>query len=202
VSGDAKTVTFSVTGDVNFNLNLTKYPPEFAWGNVLPVLESADFLFINHESTAANLPDPLPNDYKYQDPFNSTAALLAASSVSFAGQSNNHQFDFWGEGVNRTMQVLASEGQPQGGLYNATASSMVDRDNRKPVLFSGGLDVAVFSFVAQLCHKDPDTGLDILDSCTCGIPADGDDDYTTPGMPPAQCYGANQTSPGLWYLPR
>lgn len=60
--------------------------------------------------------------------------------------------------------------------------------------------VAVFTLVAQMCHKDA-SGRDIIEphhhgknSCTCKVWG------ALPGMPPEQCYAANSTTPGMWYL--
>jgi len=181
-SVQGRSVSIGVTGDVNFHPNLTSYPPEYPWGDLRPTLLGFDLLLINHESTAANLPDPTPNNYKYEDPMNYTAALLAAANVNLTGQANNHQFDFWGEGMNRTIGVLSSlpAWQQQGGLFGASENPSPSYSD--PVVFrlndgdddgdggsSASIDVAVFSLVAQLCHKDPDTGEDVLDSCTCGM---------------------------------
>eukprot|EP00466_Bigelowiella_natans_P003205 jgi/Bigna1/86763/estExt_fgenesh1_pg.C_130202 len=119
--------------------------------------------------------------------------IMRNGEVTWIGQANNHQFDFWGEGVNHTISTLQKHRLLYGGLGSF-------EEVRKPVLIpipgnNSGINrrLAVFSLVAQTCHRR-ENGSAIMTSCTCGLPS------SMSGLPPRQCYAANATAPGLWYF--
>jgi len=194
-------VTMGFTGDVVLHQELPSDQPLRPWGNLAPALKALDLLMINHEATLTPEPSEHPNAFKFRDPSHYSATYDAAG-VSFISFANNHQFDFQRHGVQATLharEALRTQyGIQSGGVGTPEAV-------RRPAIVATSLGdrqvrVAVFTIVAQLCHKDA-AGEDIIEphhpgknSCTCKMWG------ALPGMPAAQCYAANTTTPGLWYL--
>ncbi|GAB5361378.1 hypothetical protein AAMO2058_000708500 [Amorphochlora amoebiformis] len=193
--GGSEKVSFGVTGDFNLAVNHETGLPPFedpreVWGDTIKSLKTFDALLINHESTIAGVyPDSHPSGYRYEDPENYLKALTAANPNTFVSQANNHQFDFWGEGLNSTIQALRESNVTFGGIGSY-------HEVRKPQIVELGKKVrlAIFTVVAQMCHLNSSTGEPIFTSCTCGLPS------SMSGLPPRQCYHANLTDSGLWFL--
>lgn len=186
--------SFAVTGDFNLHPDVVTgasfaSSPESVWGDLIDDFRAFDALLLNHESTISGIfPDLNPSGYRYEDPINYTRALTAANAQTWVGQANNHQFDFWQPGVRATLAALRSHNITYGGLGSPDQV-------RKPTLLSmpNGRRLAVFALVAQHCHR-LENGSAVMTSCTCGLPG------RMSGMPPKQCYQANSSSDGLWFL--
>jgi hypothetical protein len=174
-----------VTGDVNLNPNLATRNLSFVWGSMLPVLQAADFVAINHESTLAGVKLADPDVIQFEDPLD-YEGTYRAGGVDYVNQANNHQFDFGLAGVAKTQTALAAMGLPWGGLGATPADVRAPR-----VVQTSAGSIAVFSMVVDECIRFPN-GTQELDACTCGGNA---------GPPPAyQCYPAGTFSQGgLWY---
>ena len=183
--GCASGFSLLVTGDVNLNPALATRNLSYVWGTMLPVLQRADFVAINHESTLAGVELTDPNVIQFEDPLD-YLGTYRAGGVDYINQANNHQFDFGLAGLAKTQATLAGLGLAWGGLGTTAA------DVRTPRVVETAVGtLAFFSMVVDECWR-LDNGTLELDACTCGNNA---------GPPPAyQCYAAG-TFPegGLWY---
>ena len=83
---------------------------------------------------------------------------------SFLAQANNHQFDFWQEGVTRTedaLNRLRDEYGIESGGVGTPADVVKPRIITRKTPNGDTIKIAVFTLVAQLCHKLCD-GRDII----------------------------------------
>lgn len=165
---EAQCFSLVVTGDVNLNpdlpaTHLTNY--SYVWGDMLPILKSADLLAINHESTLAGIKMDDPDVIQFEDPLHyvETYGPLGAgrnffllkidisSGADFICQANNHQFDFSFLGMSNTVKALNQAGYNWGGLGNTP------QDVRSPKIVKtpGNVPVAFFTLVVDECWKWP-----------------------------------------------
>jgi hypothetical protein len=91
-------------------------------------------------------------------------SLCTAANVAWLGLSNNHQFDYWGQGVANTLANTDAHNITHGGLGTPD-------EVRKPTLLHtpDGHTVAVFAVTVLSCHKTDNGTVVWLDSCTCGM---------------------------------
>ncbi len=125
-AGCAHGFSVLVTGDVNLNPALATRNLTFVWGSMLPVLQAADFVAINHESTLAGVKLEDPNVIQFEDPLD-YLGTYRAGGVDFVNQANNHQFDFGLAGVAKTQAALEGLGLPWGGLGATPAAVRTPR---------------------------------------------------------------------------
>jgi poly-gamma-glutamate synthesis protein (capsule biosynthesis protein) len=115
-----ETISLAFIGDVmlgrKISLALARHPPEWFWGDTLPVVRGADAVFANLESPIAAGPLK-PNKVKTfhfrADP--ATVGILQAGNVRFVCLANNHTMDYGAEALNQTVQILDAAGIAHAG---------------------------------------------------------------------------------------
>lgn len=175
--------TMFFVGDTNLRPDLATAQPgnfSFPWGDLLPLMRSHDLTLANHEGTIAdNLTAPHRDGAIFQDPYNWTETFVTAG-IDFLSFGNNHQFDFYEQGVQNTLRALRrwSHALSYAGL--GTSEQI-----KKPVIFErDGARIAVFSLVAQVCLRGDCSSKGMR---TCGG---------------TQCFPPNDATgtPGLWFV--
>lgn len=110
---------------------LARHPPEWFWGDTLPVLRGADAVLANLESPIAKGPLK-PNKVKTfhfcADP--AAVGILRAGNVRFVCLANNHTMDFGGEALGQTVEILDRAGirHAGGGMNRAEAEAPASLD--------------------------------------------------------------------------
>lgn len=105
---------------------LKERPPEWFWGDTLPVLRSVDAVFGNLESPIAAgplKPNKIKTFHFCADP--ASVGILTAGNVRFVCLANNHTMDFGGEALRQTVAILDRAGicHAGGGMNRAEAEA-------------------------------------------------------------------------------
>jgi poly-gamma-glutamate capsule biosynthesis protein CapA/YwtB (metallophosphatase superfamily) len=138
-------VTLALTGDVmlgrGVNETLRAARPEDPWGDVLPLLLSADLRIVNLECAITEHERPwsrTPKVFHFRaDP--SCVEVLRAARVDACSLANNHTLDFEEKGLLDTLAHLEAAGIRYAGA---------GRDLREaawPVLLDGGVGLVAFT---------------------------------------------------------
>ncbi|MDR5684324.1 MAG: CapA family protein [Armatimonadota bacterium] len=114
-------VTLAFVGDVmlgrGVNEQIGRHPPEWFWGDVLPVLRSAGAVFANLECAITRHRRPWTRTPKvFHFRANPQAVdVLRAANVRFVSLANNHVLDFEEEGLLDTLRHLDEAGIAHAG---------------------------------------------------------------------------------------
>lgn len=77
----------------------------YPWGDILPLLQKADFRIVNLETTLTTSTKKVPKVFNYKtDPQN--VRTLMAANINLVSLANNHSKDFDDEGLLETITVL------------------------------------------------------------------------------------------------
>lgn len=87
------------------NEALTDLPPQYLWGNMLPLLKQNDFNLINLEAALTTHTHAVPKVFNFKaDP--SKVKSLIEGHITVANLANNHILDFDVPGLQETLQTL------------------------------------------------------------------------------------------------
>jgi poly-gamma-glutamate capsule biosynthesis protein CapA/YwtB (metallophosphatase superfamily) len=140
-------VTLAFVGDVvlarGLNAMMARRSPESFWGNVLPLLYSADAVIANLECAVTKQTRHWQKSpkmfYLRADPC--AIEVLRAARIRCVSLANNHTLDFGEEGLRDTLSYLDAAGIQHTGagrdLAEAAEPAMID---------AAGLRVAILSF--------------------------------------------------------
>src|ERR671920_2421017 len=114
-------ITLALTGDVMLGRQVNKAvritSPEQPWGDVLPLLLSADLRIVNLECAITDSEQPwtrTPKVFHFRaDP--SAVEVLRAARVDGCSLANNHTLDFEEQGLLDTLGYLQEAGIPYAG---------------------------------------------------------------------------------------
>jgi poly-gamma-glutamate capsule biosynthesis protein CapA/YwtB (metallophosphatase superfamily) len=137
--------TLALTGDVmlgrGVNETLRATRPEGPWGDVLPLLASADLRVINLECAITEHERPWSRTFKVfhfrADP--PAVEVLRAARVDACSLANNHTLDFEEQGLLDTLAHLEA-----AGIRYAGAGRNLEEAAR-PVLLEGGVALVAFT---------------------------------------------------------
>jgi poly-gamma-glutamate capsule biosynthesis protein CapA/YwtB (metallophosphatase superfamily) len=138
-------ITLALTGDVmlgrGVNETLRAARPEEPWGDVLPLLRSADLRIINLECAVTEHERPWSRTRKVfhfrADPL--AIEVLRAARIDACSLANNHTLDFEEEGLLDTLARLCA-----AGIGYAGAGRDLEEAGR-PVLLDGGVALVAFT---------------------------------------------------------
>src|SRR5262249_26052424 len=124
------------------NAEMARRPPESFWGDVLPLLHSADAVIANLECAITEHTRPWQKTpkvfYLRADP--SAVAVLRAAGVGCASLANNHTLDFGEEGRGETLRR-----RDDAGIRHAGAGADLAEAAEPAVIDAAGLRVGVVS---------------------------------------------------------
>jgi poly-gamma-glutamate synthesis protein (capsule biosynthesis protein) len=108
---------------------LRRYPPEFPWGNTLPLFHGADVRICNLECVLSDRGEPWA-EYEKAFHFRSAAknvAALTTAGVNMVSIANNHVLDYGYEAFDQMLEILngAGIGHSGAGLNSIQASTIV-----------------------------------------------------------------------------
>ena len=138
-------ITLALTGDVmlgrGVNETLRAARPEEPWGDVLPLLGSADLRIINLECaiTAHKRPwSRTPKVFHFRaDPL--AVEVLRAARINACSLANNHTLDFEEQGLLDTLAHLADSGIRYAG------AGRDGEEAARPALLEGGVALVAFT---------------------------------------------------------
>ncbi|MDP8950033.1 MAG: CapA family protein [Actinomycetota bacterium] len=138
-------ITLALTGDVmlgrGVNETLRTARPEEPWGDVLPLLDSADLRIINLECAITEHKEPwrrTPKVFHFRaDPL--AVEVLRAARVDACSLANNHTLDFEEQGLLDTLVHLETAGIPYAGAGRNLEEAA------RPVLLEGGVALVAFT---------------------------------------------------------
>ena len=123
------------------NQVLVREPPEYPWGNVLPLLRSANALVLNLECVISDRGEPWPGKMFVFRSDRKNVAVLESARVTAVSLANNHALDMGADALEECLDVLAGH-----GILAAGAGRSLDAA-RRPVYFPiDGLDAALVAF--------------------------------------------------------
>jgi poly-gamma-glutamate capsule biosynthesis protein CapA/YwtB (metallophosphatase superfamily) len=137
--------TLALTGDVmlgrGVNETLRAARPEEPWGDVLPLLRSADLRIINLECAITEHKEPwrrAPKVFHFRaDPL--AVEVLRAARVDACSLANNHTLDFEEQGLLDTLAHLEAAGVRYAGAGRDLEEAA------RPVLLEGGVALVAFT---------------------------------------------------------
>lgn len=123
------------------NRVLRTAPPEYPWGDTLPLFAQADFRVCNLESAVCDRGEPWPDKAFHFRTDTKNVAVLGAAGINCVSLANNHTLDFGYEGLADTLQTLTAAGIVHAG------AGMDSKAAFAPALASvRGLRIAMLSF--------------------------------------------------------
>ncbi len=120
---------------------LAAVPPAYPWGDTLPVLRSADGLFINLECVISDRGAPHPGKtFTFRAAARNVEVLLRAR-VTAASLANNHSLDYGPEALEDCLAILRER-----GIHPAGAGPSRDAARRPAACRAGGARIAFVAF--------------------------------------------------------
>jgi poly-gamma-glutamate capsule biosynthesis protein CapA/YwtB (metallophosphatase superfamily) len=138
--------TLAFLGDLMLGRTVSKLlparPPEWIWGDVLPVLRKADAVLANLESPITAHGEPWRTTWKTfhfrADP--AVVRMLACANLRFLSLANNHILDFGATGLVDTMKHLDA-----AGILHAGAGRNAAEAAAPAILELPGLEVGIIA---------------------------------------------------------
>ncbi len=137
-------VTLAFVGDINVagdvDRDLDRRGPDWFWGDVQPLLQSADAVIANLETpiTRSTRKWPWPKAYKFRAR-PETLSILQAANVRLVNLANNHMVDHDRQGVIDTLEHLDA-----AGIAHVGAGADADGAERTAVIDVAGLRVGAY----------------------------------------------------------
>jgi len=140
------TVRLAFLGDLMLGRGVSRklhdHPPDWFWGDALPILRQADGVIANLESPITNSDDRWRRTWKF---FHFKASpdaveILSAANVRFVCLANNHTLDYGRRGLLDTIEVLDRAGISHAGAGRNDAAASASQ-----ILKFGDLSVGVIA---------------------------------------------------------
>ncbi|HEU0026867.1 MAG TPA: CapA family protein [Ktedonobacterales bacterium] len=116
------------------NATLRHEPPEYPWGDTLPVFQAADARLLNLECALADGGEPwsaTPKVFHFRSDAKNVATLRAAG-VNMVALANNHALDYGYDALDETLRTLDEVGIGHAGAGRDLA------DARRPAMMRAG----------------------------------------------------------------
>lgn len=120
---------------------LRRRPPEYPWGDTLPLLRRADLLVGNLEFVLATDGRPWPGKAFHFRADPGAVASLETAGFALVSVANNHVLDFGYEAALASLATLADR-----GIRFAGAGEDLDAARRLAAVRRGGLEVGMLAF--------------------------------------------------------
>jgi len=139
-------ITLALAGDVMLgrwvNVAILKYGPLYPWGDLLPLVQSADLFLINLECVIAESGEPfLPPRVFYFRADPKAIEVLTMAGVDYVTLSNNHAMDFQAPALLETIRHL-----DEHGIAHAGAGRNLEEASRFTLLEAKGITIGVVAF--------------------------------------------------------
>jgi hypothetical protein len=146
VEGEVHEITLALAGDVMLgrlvNEVILQNGPLYPWGDLLPLVQTADLFLINLECVIAESGEPfLPPRVFYFRADPKAIEVLTSAGVDYVTLSNNHAMDFQGPALLETIRHLDGH-----GITHAGAGGNLEEASRFALLEAKGVRVGVVAF--------------------------------------------------------
>jgi hypothetical protein len=146
VEGEVHEITLALAGDVMLgrlvNEVILQNGPLYPWGDLLPLVQTADLFLINLECVIAESGEPfLPPRVFYFRADPKAIEVLTSAGVDYVTLSNNHAMDFQGPALLETIRHL-----DEHGITHAGAGGNLEEASRYALLEAKGFKVGVVAF--------------------------------------------------------
>jgi hypothetical protein len=146
VDAGAQEITLALAGDImlgrGVNEMISNNGPLYPWGDLIPLVQTADLFLINLECVIAESGEPfLPPRVFYFRAHPKAIEVLTKAGVDYVTLSNNHAMDFQGPALLETIQHL-----DEHGITHAGAGKNLDDASRFALLEAKGFKVGVVAF--------------------------------------------------------
>jgi len=125
------------------NQALKREPPEYPWGDALPILKGADCRICNLECVISSLGSPwamTPKAFHFRSDAKNVAVLTAAG-IDAVSLANNHTLDFEYEAMFEMIALL-----DRAGIRHAGAGANLGEASRPARLEVGGVPIGLIAF--------------------------------------------------------
>ena len=140
-------MNLAMVGDVMLgrlvNEALKERPPDYPWGNTLPLLRGADFRLCNLECAISDDGQPWsasPKEFHYRSDAKNVGVLLAAK-VDAVSLANNHALDFGYDALLDMLEIL-----DKAGIAHAGAGRTLKDAERAAALEVLGTKIGIIAF--------------------------------------------------------
>ncbi|MDR7482298.1 MAG: CapA family protein [Armatimonadota bacterium] len=120
------------------NEALARVPPDYPWGDVLPVLRAADAVIVNLECVLADRGRPQPGKTFTFRSDARNVAVLAAAGVRAVSLANNHTLDYGEAALLECLTVL-----DRAGIAHAGAGRTLEEAQAPATIQVGGATLAL-----------------------------------------------------------
>jgi poly-gamma-glutamate synthesis protein (capsule biosynthesis protein) len=109
----------------------------YPWGNILPLLQKADFRMVNLETTFTKSEKRVPKVFNYKaDPKNIHALMKA--NINVVSLANNHSKDFGNEGLLDTIKTLDN-----ANILHVGAGHNIEQAQLPVILEDSGIKIGI-----------------------------------------------------------
>jgi len=142
----AAEITLALAGDVMLARGVSQmiqdHGPLYPWGDLLPLVRSADLFLVNLECVIAASGEPFaPPRVFYFRAHPGAVETLVEGGVDYVTLANNHTMDYQGPALLETMRHLDAH-----GIAHAGAGRNLAEASRFALLEAGGIRVGVVAF--------------------------------------------------------
>jgi poly-gamma-glutamate capsule biosynthesis protein CapA/YwtB (metallophosphatase superfamily) len=137
----------ALVGDVMLgryvNETLQRQPPEYPWGDTLPILQAADARLLNLECALADGGEPwtqTPKVFHFRSDAKNIAVLRAAE-INMVSLANNHTLDYGYEALDETLRTLDED-----DIERAGAGRDLNEARRPALIAAGDITVGILAF--------------------------------------------------------
>lgn len=125
------------------NETLQRQPPDYPWGDTLPLFQAADARLLNLECALADTGAPwtaTPKVFHFRSDAKN-AATLRAAGVNIVSLANNHALDYGYDALDETLRTLDAAGVAYAGAGRDLAEA-----RRPAIIQAGGAAIGMLAF--------------------------------------------------------
>lgn len=137
-------LTIGISGDLMIgrmvNELLKDQPPNYIWGNLIPLLKKTDINLINLEAALTTSDEIVEKVFNFKsDPKNIN--VLIEGAISAVTLANNHVLDYSEKGLLETLQVLDN-----AGIAHVGAGKTAEDASRPAILTRRGIKIGILGY--------------------------------------------------------
>ena len=134
-------ISIGLAGDVMIgrlvNEQLDHVPPEYIWGNLLPLLRRTDFNLINLEAALTDSQEEVPKTFNFKANPHKVRSLVEGS-IDVVNLANNHVLDYAKKGLLETLETLN-----QANIMHVGAGKNIIEASQPVIVEKNGITVGI-----------------------------------------------------------
>ena len=128
-------------GDVMIGRLVNRYlshaPPNYLWGDVLPILKETDINLINLETSLTSSTEAVPKVFNFKA-YPENVRSLTEGHIDVVNLANNHILDFSAAGLRETILTLDT-----AGIYHVGAGENAEQAKRPAILTCNDIRIGI-----------------------------------------------------------